>query len=232
MKKILRKKLLEEQKRKKNQLIERKLVEDRLLFIIESKEKFDSLSTPKKEKVFFQLLQEIRTIEENQLITEIFEDILKKIFGGAFSGIAQSFLEPLVGSILGALGLGGFFRDFVTSYIVSNPSRLARAFKNCDELTKLIAESLSEALFIMIQRQQGLEGKGYSILRNTLGDAIKNTSFIKSLEEKLADSVCSIFNKHSGNAENVLDKLKQKGKDAVSKITTNSGISTDALTAS
>ena len=219
MRKQIREGLLKEQKRKKNQLIERKLIESRILFIIESKEKFESLSESKKRKVFFQLVEEINTLEENGLITEMFEEILKNIFGNAFSGVAQSFVEPMINSVLGAFGLGGFFKDFMTSFIVSRPDRIARAFKSCDELTKLIAESLSEALFIMVQRQQGLEGKGYSIIRNTLGGAIKDTTFIKNLEQNIADTVCGVFNKHSNKAENVLDKLKDKGKEVVSNVT-------------
>jgi hypothetical protein len=69
----------------------------------------------------------------------------------------------------------------------------------------------------MIQQSQGLEGKGHSILRNTLGGAIKETSFVQSLEEKLSEGVCSLFDKYTGNAENVLDKIKGKGSDILSK---------------
>ena len=47
VKKTIRKKLIEEQQKRQNRLIENKLVESRLAIIVESSEKFQSLS-PKK----------------------------------------------------------------------------------------------------------------------------------------------------------------------------------------
>ena len=217
LKKDIRKKLLEEKKRKNSQLIERKLVESRLSIIIGDTKKFQSLEEDKKLKVIFEFLAEVRTLDNQGLINEQFGEILGKLFGQAPSGITQAFVEPLVGSILGWFGLGGYFKDFVTSFIVSNPARLAKATKDCKELTKLIAESLSEALAIMLQRAQGLDGRGHSILRNVLGGAIKETTFVSSLEERLSEGVCGLFDKYTGNAENVLDKIKGKGSEILDK---------------
>jgi len=208
---------LEKKSKRQSQLIESKIVESRLSIIISSKEKFDSLSEEKKAKVVFEFFSEMRVLQEQGLISEQFGEILGKLFGQAPSGITQAFVEPLVSSILGWFGLSGYFLQFVTSFIVSDPARLARATKDCKELTKLIAEALSEAMVIMIQQSQGLEGKGHSILRNTLGGAIKETSFVQSLEEKLSEGVCGLFDKYTGNAENVLEKIKGKGTDILSK---------------
>ncbi len=217
LKKEIRNRLLEQKVKKESQLIESKIVESRLFIIISSKESFDSLSEEKKAKVVFEFFSEMRVLQEQGLISEQFGEILGKLFGQAPSGITQAFVEPLVSSILGWFGLSGYFLQFVTSFIVSDPARLARATKDCKELTKLIAEALSEAMVIMIQQSQGLEGKGHSILRNTLGGAIKETSFVQSLEEKLSEGVCGLFDKYTGNAENVLDKIKGKGSDMLSK---------------
>jgi hypothetical protein len=217
LKKEIRNRLLEQKVKQESQLIESKIVESRLSIIISSKESFDSLSQEKKAKVVFEVFSEMRVLEEQGLISEQFGEILGKLFGQAPSGITQAFVEPLVSSILGWFGLSGYFLQFVTSFIVSDPARLARATKDCKELTKLIAEALSEAMVIMIQQSQGLEGKGHSILRNTLGGAIKETSFVQSLEEKLSEGVCGLFDKYTGNAENVLDKIKGKGSDILSK---------------
>jgi len=217
LKKDIRKKLLEEKQRKNSQLIERKLVESRLSIIIGDTKKFQSLEEEKKLKVIFEFLAEVRTLDNQGLINEQFGDILGKLFGQTPSGITQAFVEPLVGSVLGWFGLGGYFKDFVTSFIVSDPARLARATKDCKELTKLIAESLAEALTIMLQRAQGLDGRGHSILRNVLGGAIKETSFVSNLEEKLSEGVCGLFDKYTGNAENVLDKIKGKGSEILDK---------------
>jgi hypothetical protein len=217
LKKEIRNRLLEQKVKKESQLIESKIVESRLSIIISSKESFDSLSEEKKAKVVFEFFSEMRVLQEQGLISEQFGEILGKLFGQAPSGITQAFVEPLVSSILGWFGLSGYFLQFVTSFIVSDPARLARATKDCKELTKLIAEALSEAMVIMIQQSQGLEGKGHSILRNTLGGAIKETTFVQSLEEKLSEGVCGLFDKYTGNAENVLDKIKGKGSDMLSK---------------
>jgi hypothetical protein len=217
LKKEIRNRLLEQKVKKESQLIESKIVESRLSIIISSKESFDSLSEEKKAKVVFEFFSEMRVLQEQGLISEQFGEILGKLFGQAPSGITQAFVEPLVSSILGWFGLSGYFLQFVTSFIVSDPARLARATKDCKELTKLIAEALSEAMVIMIQQSQGLEGKGHSILRNTLGGAIKETTFVQSLEEKLSEGVCGLFDKYTGNAENVLDKIKGKGSDILSK---------------
>lgn len=217
IKKEIRKKLLEEKKRKESQLIENRIVESRLSLVLGSKNNFMSLDEEKRLRVIFEFLSEVRSLDEQGLVNEQFGEILGKLFGQAPSGITQAFVEPLVGSILGWFGLGGYFKDFVTSFIVSDPARLAKATKDCRELTKLIAESLAEALTIMLQRAQGLEGKGHSILRNVLGGAIKETSFVSNLEEKLSDGVCGLFDKYSGNAENVLDKIKGKGSDILDK---------------
>jgi hypothetical protein len=111
-------------------------------------------------------------------------DFLGKIFGNSLSGVAQTIVEPMVNSLLSGIGLEGYFKDFLVSFITSNPTRLATALKSCDELTKLVAAALSEAVFMMIQRQQGLEGQGYTFLRNALGGAVKDYKFVESLEYK------------------------------------------------
>ena len=215
--KDIRKKLLEEKQKKNSQLIESKIVESRLSIILGPREKFESLDEEKKLKTIFEFLSEVRNLDEKGLINEQFGEILGKLFGQTPSGVTQAFVEPLIGSLLGWFGSGGYFKDFVTSFIVSDPGRLARATKDCKELTKLIAESLAEALAVMLQRAQGLEGKGHSILRNVLGGAIKETTFVSSLEEKLSEGVCGLFDKYSGNAENVLNKIKGKGSDILDK---------------
>lgn len=217
LKKEIRQRLLEQKVKKESQLVESKIVESRLSIIISSKESFDSLPEEKKAKVVFEFFNEMRILEEQGLINEQFGEILGKLFGQTPSGVTQAFVEPLVSSILGWFGLSGFFLQFVTSFIVSDPARLAKATKDCKELTKLIAEALSEAMVIMIQQSKGLEGKGHSILRNVLGGAIKETSFVQSLEEKLSEGVCGLFQKYTGNAENVLDKIKGTGKDILGK---------------
>jgi hypothetical protein len=135
-------------------------------------------------------------------------DFLGKIFGNSLGGIFQTVAEPLINSLLSGIGLGGYFKDFLVSFITTNPARLAKAMKSCEELTKLVAEALSEAVFMMIQRQQGLEGQGYTFLRNALGGAVKDYGFIQSIEKQISGIVCELFGKMNDKASGVYDKLK------------------------
>ena len=97
---------------------------------------------------------------------------------------------------------------FITSFLVSDPRRLALALKDCKELTKLITEALSEALVQMLQEKQGLEGKGYDFMRNALGGAIKETTFMTNLENQLSGIVCGVFNGFNKKAADVYNKVK------------------------
>lgn len=211
LEKQIKKAILEAKDNKEKTLIEENLVKSRILMIVESEtniKNFHKLPKKKQEKIAYSLLEEISFLGENNILNEQLMDVLGKLFGNSLSGIVQTIVEPLVGSLLGKLGLGGFFKDFLTSFIVSKPQRLALALKDCKELTKLIAEALSEALVMMLQKQTGLEGQGYSFMRNALGDTIKETTFISNLENQLSGIVCGVFNGFNKKAADVYNKVK------------------------
>jgi hypothetical protein len=211
LEKKIRKAILEAKDNKERLLIEENLIKSRILMIVESEnniKNFHKLPKKKQEKIANSLLEEIGFLSENNILNEELMDMLSKIFGSSFSGIIQTAIEPIVGNLLGKLGLGGFFKNFLTSFLVSKPQRLALALKDCKELTKLITEALSEALVIMLQEKGGMEGKGYSFMRNALGDAVKETSFISNLENQLSGTVCGIFGDYSKKATEVYNKLK------------------------
>ena len=211
LKKEIKKSILETKEKKEKLLIEQKLVESRIMMIIESKDnikKFKTLSEEKQQKMAYALFEEIGYLQEQGLMNEQVWDFLGKIFGNSLGGIAQTIVEPLVNSILSAIGLGGYFKDFLVSLITTSPLRLAKALKSCEELTKLIAESLSEAVAMMIQNEKGLSGSGYTFIRNALGGAARDTKFIAKLEENLSSTVCSLFGKMNDKASDVYGKLK------------------------
>jgi hypothetical protein len=207
----IKKAILEAKDNKEKTLIEENLVRSRILMIVESEDNiknFNKLPKKKQEKIAYSLLEEVNFLSENNILNEQLMDVLGKLFGNSFSAIAQTVVEPLVGSLLGKLGLGGFFKDFITSFLVSDPRRLALALKDCKELTKLISEALSEALVLMLQKQTGLEGAGYSFMRNALGDTIKETTFISNLENQLSGIVCGVFSGYNKKATDVYNKVK------------------------
>jgi hypothetical protein len=210
--KTIKKTILETKERKEKLLIEENLVKSRIMMIVESEDNiknFHSLSKSKKEKIAYKLLEEINYLQETSLLNEQLMDFLGKIFGNSLGGIFQTVAEPLVNSIMSAIGLGdSYFGKFIVSFITTNPLRLAKALKSCEELTKLIAESLTEAVFMMIQKQQGLEGQGYTFLRNALGGAVKDYAFTQSIEKQISGIVCQVFGKVNDKASGVFDKLK------------------------
>jgi hypothetical protein len=212
LEKNIKKAILETKEKKEKLLIEEGLVKSRIMMIVESKnniKNFKSLPKEKQEKIAYKLLEEINYLQETNLLNEQLMDFLGKIFGNSLGGILQTVAEPMVNSLMGAIGLGdSYFGKFLVSFITSNPTRLAKALKSCEELTKLVAESLAEAVFMMIQKQQGLEGQGYTFLRNALGGAVKDYGFIQSIEKQISGIVCELFGKMNNKASGVFDKLK------------------------
>ena len=134
-----------------------------------------------------------------------FFELMGSVFWGANYCFAQS---PSFNSLLSSIGLGGYFKNFLVSFITSNPLELAKALKSCEALTTLIANSLSEAVFMMIQKDKGLSGDGYTFIRNALGGVVKDTKFVNSLEKQLSGIVCELFGKMNDKASGVYDKLK------------------------
>lgn len=206
------KKVIKETKEQKEKiLIEENLVKNRIFAIVESKEvidNFEFLPEGKKMKIAKNLIEEIRFLDENNILNEQLMDFLGKMFGNSLSGIVQTAVEPIVNSILSGLGLSGFFKNALMSFILKDPRRLARALKSCNELTALVSEALVEALVMMVQEQQGMQGTGYTILRNTLLGAIQDTKVVIELQDKLEGTVCSVYNNFNKKASNVYEKLK------------------------
>lgn len=206
------KKVIKETKEQKEKiLIEENLVKNRIFAIVESKEvidNFEFLPEGKKMKIAKNLIEEIRFLDENNILNEQLMDFLGKMFGNSLSGIVQTAVEPIVNSILSGLGLSGFFKNALMSFILKDPRRLARALKSCNELTALVSEALVEALVMMVQEQQGMQGTGYTILRNTLLGAIQDTKVVTELQDKLESTVCSVYNNFNKKASSVYDKLK------------------------
>ena len=73
LKKEIRKSILETKEKKEKLLIEQKLVESRIMMIIESKDnikKFKRLSEEKQQKMAYSLFEEIGYLEEQGLMNE------------------------------------------------------------------------------------------------------------------------------------------------------------------
>lgn len=215
LKKDIRKALLEAKEKKESILIENQIVENRLLMIFESKDKinnFNQLSKSEKRKIANSLVQEIHYLGQNGLINENFMDILKGLFGGLLGSVAETAAEPLVNSLLSAIGFksNGFMKKFVISFLTSNPKDLMNAFSDCKLMTKLLVRSLIEGMVMMYQQETEKGGYIYDFVRNQLGKLIEESSIGSTLENKFAGIVCDMFGKFSDKAQGVADKLGQK----------------------
>jgi len=214
LKKDIKKTILETKEKKDRRLVSEQLVKSRILMIIESEDnlkKNKKLSEKKQLELSFSILQELYYLEQNDLLVE--QDLLgmlKGLFGtNVLGSITQTLFEPMINSILSSLGMGdNLFKKFVISYLTSNMSEVVKSFGDCKIMTKLIAESFAEALVMMMQQEKGFGGTGYDLIRNSLGSAIKGTSFIQGLERGMENIVCNLFSKFTGNAKDVVAKLK------------------------
>jgi hypothetical protein len=103
LKNQIRKTIIETKEKKEIVLIEQKMVKNRIMMIVESKDNinnFKSLSKEKQLKISFKLMQEFHFLNENQLLNEGLGDILSSLFGNSLSSLTQTLAEPLVDSIL------------------------------------------------------------------------------------------------------------------------------------
>jgi hypothetical protein len=213
LEKKIRRSLIETKEKKEKQLIEEKLINNRLLTITEgisSIDDFNNLPENNKLKLSFRLLQELAFLEKTNLLNEQnFSSVLQSIFGGAFGDITQTLMEPIIERILTSLGFQqGYIRNFIVSYLTSRPSEVIKSFSDCRVMTKLVAQAIAESIAKTFQEEKGFSGGGYDLIRNVLGSVILDQPFIQGIEKGLGDTICSLFSKFTGNAQNVAEKLK------------------------
>jgi hypothetical protein len=221
--KKIKKKLLETKEQKDKLIIEQEIVCSRLMMIFESEDNlknWENLSEEKKLKISCKFLREISFQQQNGVINEQFVDIIKSIFGSTIGGgLGQAVLEPAVSWILSGLGMesNSYIKKFVVSFLTKKEG-FWNYFKDCQTLTKGIAESLAEAVAIQIQQGTGTGGFWMDSIRNVLGDWLSKTGFVEGIEKQIGSTICGYWNKATGNAKNVLTKLK--GEESAQSSTT------------
>ena len=112
------KKVIKETKEQKEKiLIEENLVKTRIFAIVESKEvidNFEFLPEGKKMKIAKNLIEEIRFLDENNILNEQLMDFLGKMFGNSLSGIVQTAVEPIVTELFANFALVTFAFSILT----------------------------------------------------------------------------------------------------------------------
>lgn len=217
--KTIKKSLKETKKTKETQLIERKIIESRLKMVIgecETEEKFNSLSESDKEKVCFLFLMEVSSLNEEGLISENFIDTLKSIFGVAFWSVPEAYVEKILNSILTAIGVpDNSLKKLLVSFFATNPTELIKSFKDCNVFTKHLVRSILETMTMTLQQEKGYGGLAMDIIRNAIQNGLQKNDFIAGLEKSLSGSICELFQKYSGNAKEVINKIKPAISSAV-----------------
>ena len=211
LKNHIRKVILETKEKKEKLLIEQNLVNKRILMIFESEnniKNFKSLSKSKKEKIAYKLISEINYLKETNLLNEDLKDFLGKMFGDNFTNVLDTVINPMVESLMKSLELSGYFKDSMISYLSSDPTKFSQALRSCDELSKLVADSLSDSLDKRIQQQTGFDSQESKFINGALSDAIKEPRFSENLENRINSVVCDLFDTINDKAKKVYEKLK------------------------
>jgi hypothetical protein len=220
MKKQIRKILIETKEKKDRILIEREIIKSRIVMIFESEEnikKFNSLSENKKIKYSFQVLQEMAYQQENGVLNEQLLSIMKALFGTTIGGgFGQAILEPALNFILSGVGMkDNMLKKFVISFL-SKKEGFWNMFKDCETLTKAVAESMIEAIAMKGQQFLGVGSFMADAIRNMIGDVAAKTAMVENLEKQLGDTICQYFGKATNNASKVLDKVKDEQDEKTS----------------
>jgi hypothetical protein len=201
-------------KTKKSSLItENTIISNRLNVILEegkpntNKELDKFYNNIIEEMVFFNS-QDYST----ELISEGLIDMVKSFFGSASEGILQTLKEKMITWILEKLGIptnntyAKFFIVAAGNLDVADIPKLT----NCSFLTKFLSKTVVEATVKKFQGEGKASGAFFDMMRNTMIDAVEQSSFGQTLEHKLSDLICGDLLNVKSKMDTIGDELKQK----------------------
>ena len=210
--KAVRKAIIETKQKKESLLIEEKIITSRIMMIVEDVDNlknFEKLPQEEQFRIGFALMKEFAYLNESGLLNEQLGSILSNLFGGSY----QTLVQPLINSLLSAVGFPeGFLRKSVVAFFSENPVKVFQAFSDCKVMTGLVAQALVNAMVMEIQSMTNTGGMGYDLIRNTLLKSIEDMDFVKKLEGGLEETVCGLFDKYTSKAQNVVNTLKSQGQ--------------------
>jgi hypothetical protein len=178
--KLIKKTLVETKEKKNNRIIENKLVESRLKFIIEDISVFNKKTKQVKIKEGFKFLRETAYLKNIGMLNENLSDVFKQMFGNSFENMLSTVSDPFVGSILNKLSIPQEIKVSVLETIKQRANELLSNMDSCENLSKFISDIVS-----------------------AMGDDVFKTK----LSEKIKEEVCVLFNKYAENAKNLVTKL-------------------------
>lgn len=216
LKKIIRENLNELSESKKKSLVEEyNIINTRFKIISESGK---PKTKKQKEKFVDDLLSEMFYLKSQGfndiLINEQFLDIIKSFFGQVPGGIFDTIKERFVQLILEKLGIGteGYLANIFIATIGDIPIGDYANGKifNCEYLSNAISKGVGEGIARKIQKEQGMEGYLYDIIRNSLVDMFTDSSFGQKIEGAIADLVCPSISKIKDKMDLAGETMKEK----------------------
>lgn len=196
--------LREEKEKKENQLIESKLVEKRLKFVLENVREFAKLSKSQKVRKSFSFLSEINQIQNIGLLNENLSDTFKQIFGKSLDSMVGNVSEPLLNSVFIKVSLPNDVKTQVLDKIKEKSQELIKNMDTCENLAKFLSNEVSEVLAENMVAKNLFNSE---LVNSAMADALTDESFKTRLAEKMKVQVCELFDKFSSNAQNLVTKL-------------------------
>lgn len=218
LKNKIRRAILETKEKKEIKVITENIVKERLMFIFENENNikyFNRLPKSKQEKLSFLVLSEMSEMYSVGLINEGFGfmDIFNQLFGNIFARTGvETIAEPLINKLLTSIGFkkDGILKKTIVSILTTNPAELAKAMGDCKLMTKLLAESFTEGLVMVLQDQTDKDGFIYDYIRNFLGGKLKNTGLVKDIEDAIGDKICNLFGNFTNNAKSIQNAVESQ----------------------
>lgn len=202
--KLIKKTLVETKEKKNNRVIENKLVESRLKFIIEDISVFNKKPKQVKIKEGFKFLRETAYLKNIGMLNENLSDVFKQMFGNSFENMLSTVSDPFVGSILNKLSIPQEIKVSVLETIKQRANELLSNMDSCENLSKFISDIVSE---ITMTKMTSKNITGSQFLDSAIVDTMGDDVFRTKLSEKIEEEVCVLFNKYAENAKNLVTKL-------------------------
>jgi hypothetical protein len=202
--KLIKKTLVETKEKKNNRVIENKLVESRLKFIIEDISIFNKKTKQVKIKEGFKFLRETAYLKNIGMLNENLSDVFKQMFGNSFENMLSTVSDPFVGSILNKLSIPQEIKVSVLETIKQRANELLSNMDSCENLSKFISDIVSE---ITMTKMSSKNITGSQFLDSAIVDTMGDDVFRTKLSEKIKEEVCVLFNKYAENAKNLVTKL-------------------------
>lgn len=208
-------------KKKEVTIVEKKNIRENFYLIAES----NQLRTERqKEKFFKEIISEINSLSDKgydrKIINEQFWDMLKGVFGSGAEGIMETFKEYLVKLAIKKLtpmDPDGWVSTLISTSVGNLDMADIPKLTDCGFVTKLLSKSAVESVVSKMGNKAELSGPFYSIIRNSIFDALDKTELARKVEDGIASYICPSISKIKGKMGDLATKAKESVNTTLSK---------------